>query len=408
MALLHRQMRGQQCSSLPKQLAAPTVLSRRVCRQLSAHTAVGRTSNKRHLLQQIAGATLLVHTSSVSSASATLAAPDRGGEVSTSPRGSDVLDPPTYVTATGRIVAIGDLHGDLEKAVEALMLSNVISVSEEGTVSWVGGDTVVVQLGDVLDRGDVEIGIINMLRYLDVEARRHGGAVYMLNGNHESLNVLGDFRYVTPGAFAESALYGGLSESELRDFKLVAQVRYSLYRPGGQLAREFARNPTVLVVNDTVFAHGGLLPTHTEYGIERINREVAAWMRGDLAPDGGPCKPPVVAMGANSVMWNRSLSKDFASPNERYHACRNLQQALARVGGRRLVVGHTPQVGGANCECDNRVWRIDVGMSQGVLNRPVQVLEIAPREDGEVETRILRKGSSLGSYDTDFDIAATL
>ncbi len=53
---------------------------------------------------------------------------------------------------------VGDLHGDLDKAVEALKIGRVISVSDEGEVAWVGDDTVVVQLGDVLDRGDVEIG----------------------------------------------------------------------------------------------------------------------------------------------------------------------------------------------------------------------------------------------------------
>lgn len=36
-------------------------------------------------------------------------------------------------------------------------------------------------------------------------------------------------------------------------------------------------------------------------------------------------------------------------------------------------MGHTPQLSGANCECDGSVWRIDVGMSGGVLNSPVQV-----------------------------------
>lgn len=40
------------------------------------------------------------------------------------------------------------------------------------------------------------VGIVNLLRYLDGEARKHGGSVYMLNGNHESLNVCGDFRWV--------------------------------------------------------------------------------------------------------------------------------------------------------------------------------------------------------------------
>jgi hypothetical protein len=48
-------------------------------------------------------------------------------------------------------------------------------------------------------------------------------------------------------------------------------------------------------------------------------------------------------------------------------------QTLSRINAERLVVGHTPQLSGANCECDGRVWRIDVGMSGGVLNSPVQV-----------------------------------
>lgn len=40
----------------------------------------------------------------------------------------------------------------------------------------------------------VSAGILRVLRQLDQQARLQGGAVYMLNGNHESLNVCGDFR----------------------------------------------------------------------------------------------------------------------------------------------------------------------------------------------------------------------
>lgn len=35
-----------------------------------------------------------------------------------------------------------------------------------------------------------------LLRDLDRQARQHGGAVYMLNGNHESMNVSGNYRYI--------------------------------------------------------------------------------------------------------------------------------------------------------------------------------------------------------------------
>ena len=33
-----------------------------------------------------------------------------------------------------------------------------VLAEDDGHIKWVGGDTTVVQLGDVLDRGDCEIG----------------------------------------------------------------------------------------------------------------------------------------------------------------------------------------------------------------------------------------------------------
>ena len=42
------------------------------------------------------------------------------------------------------------------------------------------------------------------------------------------------------------------------------RARMRLYRPGGQMACELAKNPTVLIVNDSVFAHGGVLSQHGE------------------------------------------------------------------------------------------------------------------------------------------------
>lgn len=52
---------------------------------------------------------------------------------------------------------VGDIHGDLRKAIASLEAAQVLQ-EQQGQVKWSGGDTVVVQLGDVLDRGDSEIG----------------------------------------------------------------------------------------------------------------------------------------------------------------------------------------------------------------------------------------------------------
>lgn len=54
--------------------------------------------------------------------------------------------------------AVGDIHGDIEKAIAALEVAGVLTLDDDGRPLWRGADTVAVQLGDVLDRGDTEIG----------------------------------------------------------------------------------------------------------------------------------------------------------------------------------------------------------------------------------------------------------
>lgn len=300
--------------------------------------------------------------------------------------------PPTYVKAPGRIVAVGDLHGDVLKTIHSLELAGVLHLDGNGKPTWCGGNTTLVQMGDVLDRGDCEIGILMLLRDLQKQAEQEGGALYMLNGNHETMNVCGNFRYVTKGAFYECALASGLTPeaASIWDQQVVARV--GLYSPGGILAKELAKNPTVLVVNDTVFAHGGLLPIHLNYGLERINMEMAAWMRGDEDASGGKATPPYIAMGGpHSIMWNRTLGQEvFKTQYERYHACSMAKSVLCKLGAKRLVVGHTPQMAGCNCECGGQVWRVDVGMSRGVLNAGPQALVIEQDEDGCSQIEVLR------------------
>jgi hypothetical protein len=111
---------------------------------------------------------------------------------------------------------------------------------------------------------------------LDAQARPHGGALFMLNGNHEALNVCGDFRYVTPAALVESAVEFGVPREEaLQSWEACVRARAALFLPGGRVAREMlSRNPTVLVVNDTAFAHGGLLPEHGE---RALGRSLKGW-----------------------------------------------------------------------------------------------------------------------------------
>ena len=70
-----------------------------------------------------------------------------------------------------RLVAVGDLHGDFGAAQRVLKLAGLIDGSDE----WSGDDTVLVQTGDVLDRGDGERAIIELLEHIQKQAAKAGG-----------------------------------------------------------------------------------------------------------------------------------------------------------------------------------------------------------------------------------------
>lgn len=82
------------------------------------------------------------------------------------------LDVSTRFPAPRRLVAIGDLHGDLEATRRVLRLAGAIDERD----GWIGGDLVLVQTGDQLDRGDDEPEILDLFERLAREATAAGAA----------------------------------------------------------------------------------------------------------------------------------------------------------------------------------------------------------------------------------------
>jgi hypothetical protein len=266
------------------------------------------------------------------------------------------------IRAPGRVVAIGDLHGDLAAARRALLTAKVIDATDR----WIGGDSVVVQTGDLLDRGDEERPLLEWLDRLAGLAAAAGGAIYRVQGNHEVMNVAADFRYVTEAGFAAFADYTRApGANRWREVPEERRGRLLAFLPGGPWAKRLADHPAILLVNDSVFVHGGLLPMHLRYGLARLNAELSAWMRG-TAPSS-----PLLASD-EAPYWDRTYG-DAVTEAE----CRALDAILARLSAKRLVIGHTPQKGGISFACGGRVARIDVGLSRAFGSRPAQVLEIS-------------------------------
>jgi hypothetical protein len=273
------------------------------------------------------------------------------------------LDLPTRYPQAERVVAIGDLHGDLTATRVALRLAGVID--EE--IRWAGGATVLVQTGDQLDRGDDELEILDLLDSLAEQARAVGGAVHVLNGNHELMNVEQDLRYVTLGGFLDF-LPTSIDDPETAAPQLVVDAvheRLTACRPGRHFAMRLADRNVVAVIGDTVFVHGGVLPHVVDYGVERLNQEARAWVRNERP------HPPEILLDSDGPVWSRHYSDDPDTED-----CRLLEEALRGLAARRMVVGHTVQEEGISSACGGMVWRIDVGLSRHYGGRPA-VLELA-------------------------------
>ena len=263
--------------------------------------------------------------------------------------------------APDRLVAIGDLHGDLDHARRAFRLAGAIDDGDR----WIGGRLVVVQTGDEIDRGDDDRAIVDLIEDLKKQAAAAGGELIALLGNHEVMNASMDFRYVTAGAFATFSQYEAADASAwLGALTPPSRGRAVAFAPGGPYARIEAARSFIVKVAETIFVHGGVLPKHVAYGLDRMNDELDAWLAGKRQT------PPRILVEDDGPVWTRAYSSEDAPP-----ACSDLATVLAQLGATRMVVGHTVQRRGVNSACDGKVWRIDVGLSR-YFGGPIQALEI--------------------------------
>lgn len=271
-------------------------------------------------------------------------------------------DPSYRYPAPERLVAIGDIHGDLAAARRALRLAAAIDDKDK----WIGGKLVVVQTGDEIDRGDDDRAVLELFDRLADAAEGAGGRVVALTGNHEAMNVAGDFRYVTAGAFQSFADTDvtRVPPDVLAHFPPEARGRVAAFFPGGPVSRRLARRSAIVMVGDSVFVHGGVTLDTVRYGIGRLNRELSRWMNGEA-------HEPAPATDPEGPLWTRRYSDEKGSRID----CTGLRETLTALGAKRMFVGHTPHEEGASPACDGAVFRIDTGLSK-YYGGPTQVVEV--------------------------------
>ncbi len=279
-----------------------------------------------------------------------------------------------------RIVAVGDLHGDYA-AYQAIMKDAGL-IDAKG--KWKGGTATLVQLGDIPDRGPDTLKIIRHLMKLEKQAKKKGGKIIPLIGNHEAMNMTGDLRYVTPGEYAAfrtkksaairaqyfkthvaaiAARYRTANPAMTDDavkakFEADVSLGYIEHRaawsPKGEIGKWILTHDALAWIDRTVFVHGGLSETsaYANWSRDQINAKVRELLAAG-APGG-------ILEDEKGPLWYRG--NVTGTPE----AAAEVDRLLGVWGADRMVVGHTPSLTGIKALYGGKVIQADTGASSAM------------------------------------------
>jgi len=206
-------------------------------------------------------------------------------------------------TDAPRVVAIGDVQCAVNTV--ASLLQGLGLIDEHR--NWSGGDTILVQTGDLVDGGENPQDTLDLFMRLQDEAAAAGGRVVVLMGNHEVMNIIGELgsvNYMTYGQFADpdaenrqrqafddyvawrqrraeeingpEFAIGDNFEAEWMAAHPLGWVEYvESMRPEGVYGAWLRTLPMAIEIDDVLYIHGGISPEMKGTDIAAMNRQAA-------------------------------------------------------------------------------------------------------------------------------------
>lgn len=243
--------------------------------------------------------------------------------------------------AGGRIVALSDIHGQFEVMRRLLRAHGVIDRHDR----WALGRDHLVVAGDVFDRGPQVTEAFWLLFQLQRQAQAAGGAVHFLLGNHETMVLYQDLRYVHP-KYLDTA-------------RLLGRSYPQLYGADSVIGAWLRTRPVMLRLGDTLFLHGGIAPENLDL-VGAMDASNAAYRASLGRPKDAVRADPATARlydGKRSPIWYRGYFNGEL-------ATADVQALVERLGLARIVVGHTT-MGEVASFHGGRIVAIDSGIKRG-------------------------------------------
>ena len=256
-----------------------------------------------------------------------------------------------------RIIVIGDIHGDIRRFKNILIDAKIIN----NDLEWIANppETIILQLGDQIDslnRTTTEnwevlkdYEMIYFTENLNMIARSKGGYCISLIGNHELMNIIGDFSYVSEN-----------SKSDLRK---------NLFKPKGSLALILAKRPLVFKIGDLLFCHAKLDIHHLNL-LKKYNKDITYintiwknYLENEKINIEDKDIIDNVIIGPTGILWNRNNNNKIET-SELFKELNITYMFLGHTSYDKILIK------------DNQIWYCDTGISRAFGKNEYQYLDI--------------------------------
>lgn len=243
----------------------------------------------------------------------------------------------------GKIIAIGDLHGDIESLKLILIYANLIDENE----NWIAENVLLIQVGDVLNKGVFGPYIYDFLFNLQKQSKQKNSKIMLLLGNHEQNNLCGNFKRVNKEEV--KVVFDNNYEKRI----------YSFSNANGYYYKRLIRLPSIINVNNIIFTHGGINNKSSQFSVDLTNIKTRLQIENK-------CNvvkyDPYDYLNNESVLWYKTMSKKVK--HNPHNVCKHLVKYLHRLNAHYLVVGHKPQHHHKILSfCNNSYFLIDTKIS---------------------------------------------
>ena len=253
----------------------------------------------------------------------------------------------------------------------------------DNDLNWIGNDTTVIQMGDQLDnfrpcntmtseehvtnyKIPEDIMVLDFFNDMHKKAVKAGGKVISLLGNHEILNVMGEFMYVLKSDLDKFKNIPGYE-----NHKTGEDARKTAFKQGNEYAKKLACSRiSAIIIGSYLFVHAGVVPKFIKdiklkdrNDLHAINIIMRKWLLGLI--DNNKLIQ-ILTTAPSSLFWDRILGSLPPNLDKNDPRCeKNLNQALKILNINGIIVAHCPQMfvnkTGINSTCDGGIWRVDVG-----------------------------------------------